>query len=110
MGILNLFHSTPPPPDRGSAAIAKERLQIVITHERGSHRGGPDYLPSLKKDLLEVIRKYVPISQEQVKVHLDKEGERDILELNITLPEEPISHQKDKQFDKGQEKKIDKVK
>lgn len=71
-----------------SAAVAKERLQIVVTHERGSRRNSPDYLPALKKELLEVVRKYVPIDQSQIKVHLDREEGYEVLELNITLPEE----------------------
>jgi cell division topological specificity factor len=84
MGLLDYFR----PPQRGTAAVAKERLQIIVAHERGGRRHGPDYLPALKKDLLEVVRKYVPITPDQVKVHLDKTGDFEILELNIALPEE----------------------
>ncbi len=47
----------------------------------------PDYLPQLQKDLLEVIRKYVPIDQEQIQVELENQGNCSILELNITLPD-----------------------
>ena len=75
-------------PSSKSAALAKERLQIIVTHERGNRRNSPDYLPTLKKELLEVVRKYVPIDQSQVKVHLDREDGYEVLELNITLPEE----------------------
>ncbi|HHW78422.1 MAG TPA: cell division topological specificity factor MinE [Xanthomonadaceae bacterium] len=84
MGLFDYFRS---PPSK-SAALAKERLQIIVAHERGSRRSSPDYLPALKKELLEVVRKYVPIDQSQVKVHLDREGGCEILELNITLPDE----------------------
>jgi cell division topological specificity factor len=84
MGLFDYFRS---PPTK-SAALAKERLQIIVAHERGNRRSSPDYLPALKKELLEVVRKYVPIDQSQVKVHLDREGGREILELNITLPDE----------------------
>jgi hypothetical protein len=56
----------------------------------GQRRSSPDYLPALKKELLEVVRKYVPIDQSQIKVHLDREGGYEILELNITLPDEAI--------------------
>ena len=69
-----------------SASVAKERLQIIVAHERGQ-RSEPDYLPALQKELLEVIRKYVPIDQEQVQVELANQGSCSILELNITLPE-----------------------
>lgn len=86
MGLFDNFFGNPP---NKSAALAKERLQIIVTHERGNRRGGgPDYLPKLKKELLEVVRKYVPVDQSQIKVHLDREGGYEILELNITLPDE----------------------
>lgn len=84
MGFLNYFRTT----RRGTAAVAKERLQIIVAHERGGRRHSPDYLPALKKDLLDVVRKYVPISQNQVKVHLDRKEDYEVLELNITLADE----------------------
>lgn len=85
MGLFeNFFRAS----SNKSAALAKERLQIIVAHERGSRRGSPDYLPALKKELLEVVRKYVPVDQSQIKVHLDREGGYEVLELNITLPDE----------------------
>ena len=85
MGLFdNFFRASP----NKSAALAKERLQIIVAHERGSRRGSPDYLPALKKELLEVVRKYVPVDPSQIKVHLDREGGYEVLELNITLPDE----------------------
>jgi cell division topological specificity factor len=85
MGLFeNFFRSSA----NKSAALAKERLQIIVAHERGSRRGSPDYLPALKKELLEVVRKYVPVDQSQIKVHLDREGGYEVLELNITLPDD----------------------
>ncbi|CDF85455.1 cell division topological specificity factor MinE [Pseudomonas sp. NY15181] len=83
MSLLDFFRSRKA---QSSASIAKERLQIIVAHERGN-RSQPDYLPQLQKDLLEVIRKYVPIDQEQVQVELANQGSCSILELNITLPE-----------------------
>ena len=68
-----------------SAAHAKERLQVIIAHSR-AERDAPDYLPKLKQELLEVIKKYVHVSQEDVKVNVEHEGGYEILELNITLP------------------------
>ena len=69
-----------------TASIAEERLSIIVAHERGQ-RSQPDYLPALQKELVEVIRKYVNIEQDQVQVVLDNQGGCSILELNITLPE-----------------------
>lgn len=69
-----------------TASVAKERLQIIISHER-SQRNTPDYLPQLKEEILQVIAKYVPISQDMVSVNLERMGDNTVLELNVTMPE-----------------------
>ena len=69
-----------------TAETAKDRLQIIIAQERTS-RGGPDYLPLLQRELLEVIRKYVNVDVEAVKVDLVKDGEHDVLDISVALPE-----------------------
>jgi len=69
-----------------SASIAKERLQILVAHER-LERNSPSYLPKLKQDLMKVICKYVAVDQSDIQVKLGKDGNNDILELNILLPE-----------------------
>lgn len=83
MSILNFFRSRK---KTQTASLAKERLQIIVAHERGQ-RDEPDYLPALQKELVEVIRKYVNIDQDQVQVALEEQGSCSILELNITLPD-----------------------
>ncbi|AQZ95102.1 cell division topological specificity factor MinE [Halopseudomonas phragmitis] len=70
------------------ASVAKERLQIIVAHERGQ-RTQPDYLPQLQQEIIDVISKYVPIDREQVHVALDNQDHCSILELNITLPDRP---------------------
>lgn len=74
---------------RSTAAVAKERLQIIISHER-SQRSNADYLPKLKEEILTVIAKYLPISRDQVSVNLERMGDSTILELNVTMPENAI--------------------
>ena len=69
-----------------TAETAKNRLQIIIAQERTS-RGGPDYLPLLQRELLEVIRKYVNVDVEAVKVDLVKDGEHDVLDISVALAE-----------------------
>lgn len=91
MGIFNFFRSKP----KGSATTAKDRLQVLIAHER-TDRDGPDYLPLLKKDIMNVIKKYVDIGEEQVLVQLDSQDDCDVLELNITLPEDNDADSKGK--------------
>ena len=73
-------------PKKNTAQTAKNRLQIIIAQERSS-QGAPDYLPLMRREILEVIRKYVNIDQDQVQVALENQGSCSILELNITLPD-----------------------
>lgn len=81
MGLLDLFRRSPP-----SAQLAKERLRIIVAQERGT-RGGPDYLPLLRRELLEVIRKYVNVDPEAVQVHFDRAEGHEVLEFSVALPE-----------------------
>ena len=60
MSFLDYFRSK----KTNTASVAKERLQIIVAHERG-HRKQPDYLPALQQELLAVIRKYVDISDDR---------------------------------------------
>ncbi|HEA51389.1 hypothetical protein LCGC14_2403220 [marine sediment metagenome] len=83
MSFLDYFRSKK---TAGSANVAKERLQIIVAHERGQ-RDQPDYLPQLQQELLAVIRKYVQISDDMVQVEVDRNGSCSVLELNVTLPE-----------------------
>jgi cell division topological specificity factor len=81
MGLLALFRRTPT-----SANIAKERLRIIVAQERGA-RGGPDYLPLLRRELLEVIRKYVNVDPGAVQINLERDGGHEVLEFSVALPE-----------------------
>jgi len=67
-----------------SASIAKERLQIIVSHER-RRPSTPDFLPQLQQDILGVVRKYVQVSENQIKLSLDRKGDSEILELNISF-------------------------
>ncbi len=82
MGLFDFLKSKP----KATASIAKERLRIIVAQER-SNRGGPDYLPLLRRELLEVIRKYVNVDVDAVKVDLQKDGEHDVLDISVALPE-----------------------
>ncbi|WP_454782491.1 cell division topological specificity factor MinE [Legionella sp. WA2022007384] len=70
-----------------TASVAKERLQIIISHER-SQRNTPDYLPKLQEEILAVIAKYVHVTRDQVSVNLERMGDNSVLELNITMPDD----------------------
>ncbi|KUM04540.1 cell division topological specificity factor MinE [Chromobacterium subtsugae] len=69
-----------------SAAIARERLQIILAHERNG-RDAPDYLPALQRELMEVISKYVAVNLEDIKVQVERQDDYEVLEVNIVLPE-----------------------
>jgi cell division topological specificity factor len=81
MGLLALFRRNPP-----TASLAKERLRIIVAQER-SNRGAPDFLPLLRRELLEVIRKYVNVDPDSVQVNLEREDGHEVLELSVSLPE-----------------------
>jgi cell division topological specificity factor len=71
-----------------TATVAKERLQIILAHERsGRNPGQPDYLPALQRDLVNVISKYIKIDPQDIKVHLEKQDNLEVLEVKIELPE-----------------------
>jgi len=69
------------------AQIAKERLQVVIAHQRSARSSRYDFLPELQNEILTVIRRYIAIADDQVQVQLEREGDCDVLELNVTLPD-----------------------
>lgn len=86
MSWIDLFRNK----KRNTAATAKERLQIVISHER-TRQSQPDLITAMQAEILSIIAKYLGIPtdkiQEQVKVDVERRGEHSVLELNITLPE-----------------------
>ena len=71
-----------------TASVAKERLQIILAHERsGRSASEPDYLPSLQRELVAVISKYIKINQNDIKVQLDRHDNLEVLEVKIELPD-----------------------
>jgi cell division topological specificity factor len=71
-----------------TASVAKERLQIILAHERsGRNPGQPDYLPQLQRELVAVISKYVKINPDDIKVQLERQDNLEVLEVKIELPE-----------------------
>ncbi|AIF48750.1 cell division topological specificity factor MinE [Dyella japonica] len=82
MGILDFLKRKPEP----TASVAKERLRIIVAQER-STRGAPDYLPLLRNELLEVIKKYVHVDLEAININVERDSGHEILELSVALPE-----------------------
>ena len=73
---------------KNTASLAKERLQIILAHERsGRNPAEPDYLPDLQRELLAVISKYVCVNADDIKVQLERQDNLEVLEVKIELPE-----------------------
>jgi len=70
-----------------SASVAKERLQIILAHERSSHSAPADYLPALQRELVAVISKYVKISDQDLRVSLERQDNLEVLEVKIEIPQ-----------------------
>lgn len=86
---MSLFDFLRASPRRNSAQTAKERLQLVLAHERAG-RDAPDFLPELQKELLAVIGKYIAVDDEKVEVKFERGGAVSMLEVNIELPERAV--------------------
>ncbi|MCK9515920.1 MAG: cell division topological specificity factor MinE [Ottowia sp.] len=73
-----------------TASVAKERLQIILAHERSGSRANDrrDYLPALQRELIEVISKYVKIDPDEIQVNLERKANLEVLEVKIELPED----------------------
>ncbi|NBW24259.1 MAG: cell division topological specificity factor MinE [Betaproteobacteria bacterium] len=71
-----------------TASVAKERLQLILAHERsGRNAAEPDYLQDLQRDLIAVISKYIKIDIKDIKVNLDRHDNLEVLEVKIELPD-----------------------
>lgn len=85
--LLNYFRSS----RRGTASIAKERLQILVAHERNAkNKNRPSYLPQLQQELLQVIQKYINVDMDAISVNFEQDDDQETLEVNIILPDESL--------------------
>lgn len=82
MSLFGLFRRPVPP---NSAQAAKERLQVLLAHER-QDRARPDYLPLLHRDIVDAIRKYVQVASEKVQIKLLRGEQISMIEIAIELP------------------------
>lgn len=91
MGILSFFRRRARTSAPASAALAKDRLQVVLAHER-TQRAQPDYIPRLRREILDVIGRYVPVDDDRIHVHYENAGNISRLELDIELPNAATVH------------------
>lgn len=71
---------------KSTASLAKERLIVVVANQR-SRAGGAEFMPRLRQELLGVIRKYVKVNDDAIRMAIERDGDMEVLELNIVLPE-----------------------
>ena len=88
MAFLDYFRKSRP----RSASLARDRLSIIVAHEHRRDGTRLDYLPQLKQELLQVLAKYERIDLDQVTVNVERNGECDVLELNVVLSESEPTH------------------
>lgn len=77
-------------PKKGSASAAKERLQIIVSHQNKDNslvNDSGNFVQKLQNELISVLAKYVNVTEDQVRVSLENSGKSSVLELNVTLPE-----------------------
>ena len=80
MNLQRLFGNRP-----ASAPVARERLQILLAHERGL-RGQPDLLELLRAEILAVVSRHVTLDPEKVIVRMERNDEVSTLEIDIEVP------------------------
>lgn len=74
---------------QNTAQTAKERLQIIVAHERMQRTNAVVNFNDLQQKLIDVIAEYLGIDKQQVNVELQRDDTRSVLELNVTLPHQP---------------------
>jgi cell division topological specificity factor len=73
---------------RPTANVARERLQILLSHERAS-AGQEGLVVALREEILAVIAKYVKVERDQVQVKVERNGETSILAIDVEMPAVP---------------------
>ncbi len=69
-----------------SAGLAKERLKIIVEHSRADAKR-PEFLTKMRSEILAVVNKYVEIDIHDIEANIATQGESEVLELNILLPD-----------------------
>ncbi len=83
---MSLFGFSLRPRRPKTAQTAKDRLQILLAHERRDGSDGPDYLPMLQADIIAVIRKYTKIKEDDIDIRMERNDDISSFEINIEIP------------------------
>ncbi len=79
MKLFDLFKS------RGSAPVARERLQVLLAYERSS-RNQPDLVGLLREEIMAAITKHIHVDQDDVRITMDRRDTMSMLEIDICIP------------------------
>ena len=73
-----------------SSSVAKDRLQILLAHERsaGGESGESDLIRQLHKEIMEVIARHVAVDQDKVQIKVDRGSGCSMLEIDVEVPQE----------------------
>lgn len=83
MNFFGLFKRRETQP--GTAPVARERLQVLLAHERGSPRNS-NKMVALKEDIIDAIARHMLVKPEAVKVKIDRRAEVSILRIAVDIP------------------------
>lgn len=83
MSFFGLFKRSEPLP--ATAPVARERLQVLLAHERGSPRNS-SMMTALKEDIIDAIARHMLVKPEAVKVKIDRRAEVSILRIAVDIP------------------------
>ncbi len=75
---------------KDTAKIAKDRLMVAVAYQREGRMNGPNYLPQMREEILAVVRKYIRVPDHAIQFNVQREAGLEVLELNITLPEDGV--------------------
>ncbi|HSM41361.1 MAG TPA: cell division topological specificity factor MinE [Afifellaceae bacterium] len=84
MTMLGLFKR------RNSAPVARERLQVLLAHERAL-LGRSDLLGTLREEILAVIARHVNVDPDKVKVEANRNDTVSTLKVDIEIPAEGMT-------------------
>lgn len=80
LNLLRLFGGR-----TATAPVARERLQILLQHERGL-LGQSDLLVTLREEILAVVSKHIQLDPDKVMVKLERGKNVSTLEVDIEVP------------------------
>jgi cell division topological specificity factor len=80
MSLLSFFQK------RNTAPVARERLQILLAHERGIVSGEPDLVALLREEIVSVVAKHISIERDKVQIRMDRGMAVSTLEIEVEVP------------------------